>query len=237
MADTTTTPGAMPAASCEPFADTHFDATPPEGVAIPFTRDEVSELVQALQRRALAGELPTAKPPASYAPLRDVAGPAGKRAQVVAYFIREGLQWDHIGPDGEIRTPRDPGYLAALQARLTRSAPPKGWKLRRRRVRWLCALVSGNALMMEMQARAMGYTAALHDHRNVVRLVKLSGEVLSYTVYKGRPEARTVHGGPFLSLSEAKAFTSRSGGWVCRDEDGAILGLDGITWHMPHLGA
>lgn len=132
MADTTT-PGAMPAASCEPFADTHFDATPPEGVAIPFTRDEVSELVQALQRRALAGELPTAKPPADYAPLRDVAGPAGKRAQVVAYFIREGLQWDHIGPDGEIRTPRDPGYLAALQARLTRSAPPKGWKLRRRR--------------------------------------------------------------------------------------------------------
>lgn len=82
-------------------------------------------------------------------------------AIVLGYSVRREEVRDVFGPDFLLRQPGDPGYFDVAAARLTGRRIPKGWSVKTRVALVLYALIDGNPILLEEQARERGYRRAL----------------------------------------------------------------------------
>lgn len=102
-------------------------------------------------------------PPAGCQPLtsiRTIAGNPADTAIVLGYTIKTESVRDVYGPDGHLRFPGDAGYYDLQCARLTCQPLPKGWRIEERLAAVLYALIDGNPILLEEQAKDRGYSRA-----------------------------------------------------------------------------
>jgi hypothetical protein len=132
-----------------------FDPDLPENVA----NAKAAQLISSAQARAIAGEtLPM--PPNNLPALRSIAGTGFDGAAVLGYVVEEQTVRDCIAPDGNRKVPGDEGFCEAQWGRLGVAPMPKGWVFEERTVLKLFAIVDGNPILLEKQARALGYARA-----------------------------------------------------------------------------
>lgn len=118
-----------------------------------------AQAVAGAQARAIEGDtLPL--PPNGLPPLRSIPGRGMRGAQVLGYVVEETTVRDCIKPDGSHAVPSDPGFYEATLGRLKAAPMPKGWMFEERQAHKLYALVSGNPILLEGQARRLGYARA-----------------------------------------------------------------------------
>ncbi len=120
------------------------------------------------EARAKASEtMPT--PPLGYPALKSVSG-----AMVLGYEIGGSTQThDVINPSGRKINPGDAGYMEAQRGRLKASPMPQGYKIVYRTTTFLYALVSGNPILLEEDARAAGYVRATATSPIYLKLTEL----------------------------------------------------------------
>jgi hypothetical protein len=133
-----------------------FDPDAPESHAAAGTAQAIAS---ATARAAEGDTLPF--PPHGLPALQSVPGRGMRGAAVLGYLVRLRTVRDCYGPDGRRRVPGDAGYLEAQHGRLRLAPMPKGWRFEERTAAVLCALVDGNPILLESQARAIGYARAL----------------------------------------------------------------------------
>ena len=93
--------------------------------------------------------------------IRTLDGEPLDTAIVMGYAVTREDVRDVVGPDGQIRLPGDSGFLDAQMARLTHGRMPPGWEIRTRSALVLYALIDGNPMLLEEQARERGYPRAI----------------------------------------------------------------------------
>lgn len=123
---------------------------------------------------AIANEsMPT--PPEGYPPIKSIEGAGSLDSATVLGYIIGDLTETHdvINPDGKIIHPGDTGYHDAQMGRLKVIPMPKGYKIINRQARFLYAIVKGNPILLEKDAREAGYTKATATSHNHLRLTEI----------------------------------------------------------------
>lgn len=142
-----------------------FDPNDPRNIAAA----QATQAAASAQAKAAEGDsLPL--PPNGLPALRSIPGHGMDGAAVLGYRIVSGMVRDCIRPDGSHAVPGDPGFSEAQCGRLGLAPMPAGWMFEERRVHKLQALVDGNPILLERQARSLGYRRALAVGPNVLDL-------------------------------------------------------------------
>lgn len=117
-------------------------------------------------------------PPNNLPCLRSIAGSNSfEKAMVLGYKVERQEVQDSIGPDGKKKVPGDPGFLEAHIGRLTQCPEKmKGWTFKVRVAQKLFAIVDGNPVLLEQQAKMLGYARALATGPNVLDLGEIEYE-------------------------------------------------------------
>ena len=132
-----------------------FDPDSPSNIALA----GAAQAIAGAQAHAIEGDtLPL--PPNGLPALRSIHGSGFAGAQVLGYSIKLTTVRDCIKPDGSHAVPSDPGFYEATLGRLKAAPMPKGWMFEERQAHKLYALVSGNPILLEDQARRLGYARA-----------------------------------------------------------------------------
>lgn len=137
---------------------------------------QVAATIASAQANAAEGEsLPL--PPNNLPALRSIPGATAlDRALVLGYKVVNAEVRDCIAPDGSIAQPGTPGFREAHEGRLGVAPMPKGWMFETRRCQKLCAIVDGNPILLESQAKALGYARALAASPNLLDLGEIEVE-------------------------------------------------------------
>ena len=121
--------------------------------------------------QAQAAEVDTLPfPPNNLPALKSISGSGISGASVLGYVVKAVTVRDCIAPDGSHKVPGDEGYLEAQYGRLGLHPMPKGWMFETRKTTKLFALVSGNPILLESQAKALGYARACATEPNSLDL-------------------------------------------------------------------
>lgn len=123
-----------------------------------FSVSAAQSIVSAMARAEEGDTLPA--PPNNLPALQSIPGRGIEGAAVLGYIVASATVRDCIRPDGSHAVPGDDGFLAAQYGRLGVSPMPAGWSFVERPAHKLFALVDGNPILLEQQARALGYSRA-----------------------------------------------------------------------------
>ncbi len=142
-----------------------FDPNSPQNMALAGAAQAIADA----QARALEGDtLPL--PPNNLPALKSIPGRGIEGASVLGYTVKRATVNDCIAPDGSRKVPGDAGFREAHYGRLKLTPMPKGWVFETREVHKLIALVSGNPILLEDQAKALGYSRACSTGPNSLDL-------------------------------------------------------------------
>jgi len=121
----------------------------------------VNEQIKAsdLARFLEAESLP--EPPAGFPSLLGVDGAGFEKAIVLGYQVKSSTVNKVLDEHGNIKQPGDDGYYEAQIHRLTGSTAPDGWTITSSEASCLYAIVDGNPMKLESEAKALGYVRAL----------------------------------------------------------------------------
>lgn len=109
-------------------------------------------------------------PPAGRPALRSIPGKGTEGAHVLGYLVVTAEVRDCIRPDGSHAVPGDKGFYEATMGRLGVTPMPKGWMFETRQAQKLVAIVDGNPILLEKQAKELGYARALANSPNTLDL-------------------------------------------------------------------
>jgi hypothetical protein len=131
---------------------------------------QTAAFIASAQAQAAEGDsLPL--PPKNLPALRSIRGETSlDRALVLGYKIKPQEVRDCIAPDGSISLPGNPGFREAQEGRLGLAPMPKGWMFETRTTFKLLAIVDGNPILLEKQAKELGYSRALATGPNTLDL-------------------------------------------------------------------
>lgn len=99
-------------------------------------------------------------PPNNLPALRSIPGRGIAGAAVLGYAVQAAVVRDCLRPDGTRAAPGDDGFREATYGRLGFGPMPAGWSFVERTAHKLFALVDGNPVLLEQQAKALGYSRA-----------------------------------------------------------------------------
>ena len=134
-----------------------------------YTRLKTAQFIASSEARAAEGDtLPM--PPAGLPALRSIPGKGMDGAMVLGYAVQSEEVRDCIRPDGSHAVPGDKGFYEATMGRLGVTPMPKGWMFETRQAKKLVAIVDGNPIRLERQAKELGYYRALAISPNTLDL-------------------------------------------------------------------
>lgn len=93
-----------------------------------------------------------------------------KNGQVLGYRVTIATVHDCIRPDGTHAYPGDAGFYDAQCGRLGLHPMPAGWMFESRQAHKLLAIVTGNPILLEEDARALGYVRSFATAPNILDL-------------------------------------------------------------------
>lgn len=138
---------------------------------------QTAAVIASAQAHAADGDsLPM--PPRGLPALQHIQGATHlDRALVLGYEIKTQEVHDCIAPDGSIAQPGMPGFRESQEGRLGVTPMPKGWMFETRRTHKLFAIVDGNPVLLERQARGLGYARALAVGPNALDLGEIEADL------------------------------------------------------------
>ena len=116
-------------------------------------------------------------PPADLPSLKSIKGNGMDRAIVHGYTIAIEKTHKILDEKGNRKYPGEEGFLEAQQFRLMGEkngySAPAGWKIVNHEAKILYAIVEGNPILLENQAKKLGYKTATAVSANKIKLSEL----------------------------------------------------------------